>query len=288
MKTILVPTGGSDTDEPVFSTALAAARLLNAHLEFFHVRIGPDEAARYMPHVEHARGPAIADAMSRLGHEAAARSAAAAGHFHAFCAGAKITMVDKPHGATAVTASWREEKNDAVSRLMLRARHNDLVVLGRAAAPNGLPPAFLETLMLGCGRPVLIAAAKAPRQSIGTVMVCWKETPEAARAVTAAMPLLVRAERVVFVAVTEDEQGLGEALTDIARQMEWHGVRAEAQLKASDGRAIAEQLASSAAACHADLMVMGAYGHARVRELIFGGCTQSVLDYADVPVFILY
>ena len=181
MKTILVTAGGSTTDRAVFATALAAARPLAAHLEFFHVRITAEEAALFTPHVEFARGPAIRDAIARLRDEEITRSAAALLHFRTLCKEENIEVVDVPSAKKRLSASWREETNSAESRLMLRARHNDLVVIARPTRANGMPADLLETLLVGCGRPILIAPAKAPESVSRTVMVCWKETPEAAR-----------------------------------------------------------------------------------------------------------
>ncbi|MFI4987631.1 MAG: universal stress protein [Alphaproteobacteria bacterium] len=288
MKTILVTTGGSTTDQAVFATALCAARPLAAHLEFFHVRITAGEAARFTPHADFAVGAALRDAIARLHGEEITRSAAALLHFRTFCKQEKIAIVDVPCASGRLSASWREETNGAESRLMLRARHNDLVVIARPTRANGMPADLLEILLVGCGRPILIAPAKAPDSVSGTVMVCWKETAEAARALAAALPLLAKAERVLFTAVVERGQPSGDMLADIARQMAWHGIRAEPQLLDNDGRPAAIQLAAQAAACRADLMVMGAYGRSRTRELIFGGCTQSALEWADVPVLLLH
>jgi nucleotide-binding universal stress UspA family protein len=288
MKTILVTAGGSTTDQTVFATALCAARPLAAHLEFFHVRITPAEAALFMPHVQFARGPAIQSALAQLHDEEITRSAAALLHFRTLCQQEKIDIVDEPGARQHLSASWREETDSAESRLMLRARHNDLVVIARPTRANGMPEDLLETLLVGCGRPLLIAPAKAPNSVTGTVMICWKETAEAARTLAAALPLLAKAERVLFTTVAEHGQPSGETLADIARQMAWHGIRAEPQLLKDDGRPVPLRLAAHAAACRAELMVMGAYGRSRARELILGGCTQSVLERADLPVLLLH
>src|SRR5262245_4431294 len=96
MKTILVLTGGSDSDTAVFETALAAAQPLAAHLQFVHIRIGSGQAAIYSPHVEFARGPALADALARLESDAERRSAAFGDHVRAFCARFNITVQDRP------------------------------------------------------------------------------------------------------------------------------------------------------------------------------------------------
>src|SRR5215468_11918644 len=85
-----------------------------------------------------------------------------------------------------------------------RARVHDLVVMRRFTHPNGLPPNLLQLLLVECGRPVMIAAPTAPR-AFHTVMVAWKDAREAAHALTAAMPLLSDAKRVVVAAVVEGQ-----------------------------------------------------------------------------------
>src|SRR6185312_438165 len=149
-----------------------------------------------------------------------------------------------------------------------RARHNDLVVLGRAPRANGLPPDLIERMLLDCGRPVLIAPARAPHSVAETILVCWKETAEAARALTAALPLLSHGKRVVVVSVEEAKASLAGAF-DIAEQLRWHGIAAEATCVTGEGQPTGELLQSAARHYDADLLVMGGYGFSRVREIIF-------------------
>jgi nucleotide-binding universal stress UspA family protein len=288
MKSILVPTGGGESDETVFETALAAARLFSAHLHFVHIRVSPGQAAAYTPGAEFASGPALRSALDQLQLDGDNRSSAAARRVREFCKRAVIGILDAPDFSQNVTASWREEECDAPKRLMFHARHNDLVVMGRAKRPNGLPPDLLQTLLLGCGRPILLAASSVPRRLAGTIMVCWRETPEAARAVVAATPLLAKAERVVFVAVDEGGEGLKDAVDDAAREFCWNGIPTDVELVRPNGRAIPDVLSSVAQARGADLVVMGAYGHSPMRELIFGGCTQSVIRHAEMPVLLVH
>ena len=116
-------------------------------------------------------------------------------------------------------------------------------------------------------------------------MVCWKEAAEAVRAMSAAMPYLTKANRVVVVSVAENDDP-AEALRDVARQLAWNGVRAETHVVTPNGTAIPELLASEAQKCSADLMVMAAYGRSRMREILFGSCTHSVIRNADRPVLL--
>jgi nucleotide-binding universal stress UspA family protein len=288
MKSFLIPIGGSETDRPLFETALAAARPFSSHLQFLHVHIGPGQAAANTPHTAFAMGPALANVLRDLDVKAQTRSATAAQNFRDFCARSDIEICDAPDHTKGVTASWHEEDGHALKRIMFRARHNDLVVVGRAKTANGLPADFLEQLLMGCGRPVLIAGSAPEPTPTGTIMVCWKETAEAARAVNAAMPFLVHAKRVVIVSVAENGEDIAGALSDVARQLAWNGIRSEIRNIIPDGTAIPGLLSSAAQDCGADLLVLGAYGRSRMRELLFGSCTQSMISNADRPVLLVH
>jgi len=168
-------------------------------------------------------------------------------------------MVDVPRASNMVTASWLEEDDDALGRLTFHARHSDLVVMGRMRRPNGLPSDLLELLLIHCGRPMLIACATPPRDITGTIMVCWRDTADAARATSSAMPFLTKATRVIFAAVSGSGRELEAAVNDAASQFRWNGIASEAQVVSANGRATAEVLALLARDCGADMLVMGAY-----------------------------
>ena len=158
----------------------------------------------HTPHLEFARGAGLGSALDALGSKCQRRSEAAENHVRDFCAKHAIEMVETPVPAPSVTARWRRDEGEAMQRLLFHARHHDLIVMARPAVLDGLSPDRLETLVMGCGRPLLIAATGAPMRALDTAMVCWKETCDAARAVSAAMPLIAKARRVVVVSVGED------------------------------------------------------------------------------------
>jgi nucleotide-binding universal stress UspA family protein len=289
MKTILVPVGGSDADKTVFETALAVARPLSAHLELLHVHVTAPEAAVHTPHVEFARGAGLARALDTLGSKGLQRTVIAERNVRDFCAANSIEMAEAPHPAETVTARWRLDEGAPIERLLFHARHHDLVVMARSTQLDGLPPDRLETLLMGCGRPLLIAPTGAPMRALGTVMVCWKETRDSARAVSAAMPLLAKAQHVAVVSVNEDGGGgHAEAAGEVVRALAWNGIAAEAHVLEREGRSTADTLFAAGRSRGADLVVMGAYGHHYVREALFGGCTQSAIDAAECPVFLMH
>lgn len=286
MKTILVPAGGSDSDRTVFATALLAARPSGAHLEFVHLRLAPGVAAENMPHMEFASGAALRESLAWLRRNAATRSEAASRHVHHFCREHEIPLRRGPGGA-GVSASWHEHAAETPEILTRRARYNDAVVLARASRVNGMPGDLLETVLLGSGRPVLIAPKTPPEHLTRTVLLCWRESAEAARALAAALPLLRKAKRVVVVAV-EDRDNPADAPEAVAQYLAWHGVEAEARWLAADGRKVPAVLEDCADAWGADLLVMGGYGRSRLRQAVFGGCTQHFLDAADRAVLLLH
>ncbi len=120
---------------------------------------------------------------------------------------------------------------------------------------------------------------------LGTVMVCWKEATEATRAVAAAIPLLAKAERVILASVQENDRSLADGLADLARHLAWHGISAKIELIPSTADAAGEMLIARAHSHSANLLVMG---HGRARESVFGGFTRSVLELAEIPVFIMH
>jgi len=90
------------------------------------------------------------------------------------------------------------------------------------------------------------------------------------------------------VGVDEGAGDIGQALDDVAAQFRWNGGHTEVQALTCKGRPVATMLSSVAEAWGVDLIVMGAYGHSRMREVIFGGCTQSVIEHADHPVLLAH
>ena len=187
-----------------------------------------------------------------------------------------------------VTASVREETDNAIERLTVHAADSDLIVMGRARQTQGLPQYTLERLILRGGRPMLIAASGMPRELTGTVMVCWNGSEHAERAVTAAMPILAKAKRVVVASVTRRSAASDPSAEELARRLAGDGINAEPMLIPARRRSVSTVLATAAQDCEADLLVMGAYGHSRTHELIFGSRTEALLRHADRPILLMH
>jgi nucleotide-binding universal stress UspA family protein len=178
---------------------------------------------------------------------------------------------------------WRSAIGPAARLLASESRSADLVVAGSSSAESA-GSIDLGTLILSAGRPVLLAAAEAESVSFGRVLVAWKETREARRAVRDALPLLRSASDVV-VATVPGGSGEAETAEDVVVFLTRHGIHARIAHPEPIKGSTAESLVSFAREIAADLIVAGAYGHSRLREWAFGGVTQSLLHRPDVNRF---
>lgn len=183
-------------------------------------------------------------------------------------------------------AEWRSPALDAVSAMRLSARYADLLVIGQTD-PEVLSDYSPGELLLEAGRPVLVVPYAGRFSSVGRrVLIAWNASREAARAVTDSLPFLQRAQHVEIVAFDPQEsrgEHGEEPGADIALYLARHGVKATAAQQHA-GIDVGEQILSRAADADADLIVMGAYGHSRTRELVLGGATHTVLASMTVPV----
>ena len=193
------------------------------------------------------------------------------------------------HGV--VKAEWRRSARDTVDAVRLSARYADLVVIGQRERSGGeerMPRYFAEETVLSSGRPVLIVPYAGRFSGVGSrILVAWNASGEAARAVTDALPLLQRAKVVEVVAFDPDRGGADHGAdpgADIALYLARHGVKVSAATQRADID-VGSQILSRAADSAADLIVMGAYGHSRARELVLGGATRTILESMTVPVF---
>lgn len=289
IKTILVAASGGRADASAFETALTLAQPLSAHLDFYHAWVTPDDAAALSPHVDFAQGPALKDALERLQQDAEKRSAAALRSFREFCERHRLAIAEPDENTADVTVAWIEEQGDPLRGLTRQARHHDLVVIGSPNPEGGLRPDLAGQLLLASGRPMVLAPPAPRTRQSGVVLIGWKETPEAARAMTAASPLLHFARRVVLASVEDGRHAPPESLENLMRQLRRHGVAVDVMAIPPQGHSVADRLLWAAESVDADLLVVGAYGHTRIWELIFGGVTRSLLDgRSAAPVLLMH
>lgn len=180
---------------------------------------------------------------------------------------------------------------DVADVLALHLRYADLAVLGQHDPDDPLSAerGMMESVILGSGRPALMVPYIGARPPFGErVMVAWDAGREAARAVADAMPLLEAASQVTVLVVNPGRRHGEEPGADIALHLARHGVKAEVQHSQVADISVGDAILSRLADESIDLLVMGAYGHTRVRELVLGGVTRSILEHMTVPVFMAH
>lgn len=283
MKTILTLVGGGERDDVILRTALAAAMPLSAHLDCLHAHVPSGQAARHA-NLDYAMGEAVKNALVQLEAKAAAFSLLAGQNVQAFCARAGIELCDGPTGADNVTARFFEEASNELECLRSHASRNDLVVMGRLRQKQGLAPDTLEYMVRKSGRPVLAAATEPPETLTDVIMVAWKDAKNSGAAVKAAAPLLAKARRVLFVSVAKHDRGIAAEMAASAREIA--GIEAEVQVVSAGRGGTPEALAAAAEECGASLLVAGAYGRSRGRQILFGSCTDKLLACCDRPILL--
>jgi nucleotide-binding universal stress UspA family protein len=192
-----------------------------------------------------------------------------------------------------VAAEWRLAEGNLAAVTALAAHTADLTVLGQPnrydprEPPSSLHSTVVHTVMTS-GRPVLAVPFAGRFPVIGDrVLIAWNATREAARAVNDALPLLAGATLVTVVAVNPPSGGeIDRPGADLVRHLGRHGVRAEAVHTVAKDISAGDALLSYAADIGADLIVAGAYGHSRAREMVFGGVTRTLLSEMTVPVLL--
>lgn len=164
------------------------------------------------------------------------------------------------------------------------ARLRDLTIV---SVPESYDQWDAEAVIFGSGKPTLVLPER-PRTKpfeLNTVVVAWDFSRAAARAIADSVPVLERAKRVRVVTVfNEKALGTGHSAEEVAKNLSRHGIDVTLDEVDAAARPIGEVLESHAASCTADLLVMGAYGHSRLREFVLGGATRSLLARPPLPI----
>ena len=209
-------------------------------------------------------------------------------------AGAAIARFEEAARRAGVSAESRmlaasiAEASDQFGRI---ARRFDLAVVGQAEPDKAMPEELIaETALFESGRPVLLVPyIQKSGLKLGRVLVCWDGSRAAARAAADAMPFLARAEA-IQVLVVSGERGKSNEIpgADIGQHLARHDLKVDVKGIVATESDVANTILSYAADAAADLIVMGGYGHSRLREFILGGVTRGILEAMTVPTLMAH
>jgi nucleotide-binding universal stress UspA family protein len=196
-------------------------------------------------------------------------------------------------GSKGVSREWRVTDGYVDEILRAEARTADLVIVGQAepdSPPTATPADLAEDVAVAGECPVLIVphigVAKPPGK---TVMLCWNASREAKRAATGALPLLTMADKTI-VLIIDPKRGAGneEPGADVATWLARHGVKVTVQRDTAADSDVGGVILSRAADHDVDLIVMGVYGHSRMRELVLGGASRTLLASMTAPLLVAH
>lgn len=284
-RTILASLTGLASDRTVLESAVATARIDGGHIQCLRARIDVIESAAVMAASAN-RHADYYEVLQKIGEEEVDRSRHAREAFDQACKRHALTALERAENAPRISIAWKETRTLS-NALLNEARYHDLTVMGR---DESLSRERIISVLMRSGRPLLLAPEK-PVDIVGRrIAIAWKECAEAARALTAARSFLLCADSVAILGVAEDApEGDDTRLCaeHLADRLAWLGVKAEVHIGQATQGPTSKALLNMAYEWDADLLVMGAYGHSRAREFVFGGVTRDLLATSPLPLFMV-
>lgn len=290
IKRILVPLPASVDHTKEVGMALSAAKVLDAYVEALCI----NEPIPTRPDIGVAEGGyatrvATARPATWLAEEREQRTREKREHFIRACRLNEIRVLAAGDAVSALpAASWREVEGQYAQIAVERAAAFDLMVATSAAVVDVLKD-IAERSLLRTQRPVLLAPQSLTSDLTGAAMIAWEESLQCWRAVSAAVPFLQRAHSVEVVSVDRGSGALQVSQADVLAYLRCHSIEATARVVAPESRSVGETLLATAVDVGAGLLVMGAYAHSRLREMLLGGATRHVLrNAAATPVLMAH
>lgn len=282
---ILALLDGNDTDSAVALTGLAIGKAFDATVEGLIVRPDPRDAVRLA--VDGMSPAMIEGVIDAARDEAERRIVKARESFDASCRDAGVPLGTNAT-VGAVCATWQEKVGPTADAIANQGRLSDLIVVGHPVR-RGSDDADIavETVLFETSRPLLLAGPEPLDPENLSALVAWNGGRESALAMHAALPLLKRA-RAVTVLEVNGEGIRGPTGKELCGYLGRHGVSATAELLSGSDKPVPEMILDHARESGAGLLIMGAYGHSRLRELVLGGVTRQILIDAELPVLMAH
>ena len=286
IKRILVPLPGSASHTGEIELALSAAKALGAHVQALFISQPPAVTRGGVSVGELGRTVA---SVNRLAEERERTAGDAREVFAQACAKVGIPMQANDEPGSPLAASWREEAEGSYVEIAVqRAAAFDLVVAASATVMESLM-AIAEQSLLQTRRPVVLAPARLQSDLTDSVMIAWDESPECWHAVSAAIPFMQLAKSVRVISVDRDASNRQASQAEVLAYLRCHGIGATAQVVAPELRSVGDTLLAAGAEHEAGLLIMGAYSHSRLREMLLGGATRHILKNASArPVLLAH
>lgn len=286
VNTILCPLSGAPENAPALEKAMSVVKNLNSHLEVLHVE---PEAKESIPLLGEGMSVAMVEDMISIAEkEATERAKRARQMFDDSVQRHGVKVADKPTGSDEPTVSWRHERgreDEVVARL---GRLNDVIVVARPGdSDDVLTPMTLNAAIFESGRPVLVVPPGGDSSRRKRIAISWNGSVQSARAVSAGIRILERAEE-VMVMTADSFRTSGARAHELADYLAWHGIKPDTKVFEAPAGAVGPRLLEECQSFGADLLVCGAYTHSRMRQLILGGVTKHLLGHSEIPMLMAH
>ena len=285
LRTILIPADGTEDSNRCLKMGFALGKRLDSHIDALHVRSDPKDTVPLLG--EGMSVAMIEDMMDVAEKEGASRSTEARAAFDAAVAETSALVTETP-AATGFSARWIEETGREDDAVTAHGRLSDLIIAARPTETSDVSTNLtLNAALFETGRPVLVVPPNETPPPGRKIVISWNGGAQAARAVASAMPLLRAAESITVFTVNSPRTSI-DRVPELASYLVWHGISSRTETITGPNATVGAKLMEDVRAEGADLLVMGAYTHSRMRQLILGGVTRHVLETAELPVFMAH
>tara|TARA_B100000686_G_scaffold251037_1_gene261353 strand:- start:47 stop:913 length:867 start_codon:yes stop_codon:yes gene_type:complete len=286
IRRIFAPLGSKHNSAHYLTSVFSFAKRLDAHINVVHISPDPRDSVAYVG--EGVTGAIIENLMSAVEQEGDARASKSQEQFQSICADTGAEVIDIPSFA-GFSASFAAITGSIYDLIALRGRLADVIVVPQPQkGDDAMVQATLEVALLETGHPVLVVPPREVADFGKRIVILWSGAEEAARSVAGALPLLQKADSVVAYTFSRYALPLAQA-ADLVTYLGWHGIEvSNHEDVATAGGDVLDVAFEKIDESQADLVVMGAYTHSRLRHLIFGGMTSAMLERAELPVFMAH
>jgi nucleotide-binding universal stress UspA family protein len=275
---------GTASDDDVLEAALALSRLHASHIEVLHPRLDPYRVLAGF--IDGINGLGTSDIVSGIRQDIERRRHTARASFNAWSARHALRSGADGAKSPEASAAWRDYEGTYEGAMTIHGRLADFIVVAQPkSGGRAAQEAVVEAAIFDTGRPVLCVPTGFRELDPKSVAILWNGSLEAARAVGDAMPLLAACGSAVVVTAGKSA---GADPTDLVERLVQRGIEARTKrigtLQDISPRALVDTLNEG---CFG-LVVMGGYGHTRLREMVLGGLTRQMLAEAKIPVLLAH
>jgi nucleotide-binding universal stress UspA family protein len=275
-KVIFVPFSDIDKEQAALGYAFALAKLYDGRVEGCH--ISPDPQTIVLPYAPYGALMAYPDSIIKEVENSNAenRKRAEAGFFR---------IVDE---VKAKDASFQAVTGVAGDVVAIQGRIADLIIITRTDE-NVSSMDIVGDALFGSGRPLLLVPPENRAKTFdGTILIAWNGSREAARSVAFALPYLARGNVWILTESNSMSRKVSLSANDLANYLKRHGIEAKIVANPDKASSLPDSILNTAKTVNADMIVMGAWSHSRMREYVFGGVTEFMLHHADIPLFMAH